>query len=107
MSKKRKIFKITPISEYKESEFPTKEIDIKNDSDDQTCVVVDGTQKWFIAVLLGLIFLIISAPLIYRLTNGILSKIRLNTTYKNGTPTPFGYVLHMIIFIVIVRILMH
>lgn len=95
-----KIFKITKLNELK----------IDNESNNQTddnCVTVDSNEKWLIAVLLGIIFLIISAPLIFRLSNSITSKVGMHTTYKSGLPTPFGYIIHMIVFILIVRILMH
>ena len=71
------------------------------------CSCVSSDQKWLIAILLGIIFLIVSIPIIYRFSNTIFSKINLNTTDRNGIPTPFGLLLHTIIFIIIVRILMH
>lgn len=88
------------------------EVDELKNQDDassttSTCQCVTSNQKWLIAIVLGIIFLIVSIPIIYNLSNTLFSKINLRTTYDNGLPTPFGLVLHTLIFIIIVRILMH
>jgi hypothetical protein len=82
-------------------------LDIKNQDSSSTCECVTSNQKWLIAIILGIIFLIVSIPIIYNLTNTLLSKINIHTTNKKGLPTPFGLVLHTLIFIIIVRVLMH
>jgi hypothetical protein len=68
---------------------------------------ITSTDKWLIAVLLGVIFLIVAAPLMFRLSNSIFKYVGMNTVDSRGSPTPFGWIIHTIAFIILVRILMH
>ena len=67
---------------------------------------LDGNEKWLIAVLLGIVFLIVASPLVFRFSNSIFGYIGWNTTKPSGSPTPFGWIIHVIAFIIIVRLLM-
>lgn len=66
---------------------------------------ITNSQKWSISILSGLIFLIIASPPVYMLTNVIFEPLGLPTII-NGVVTPFGLILHTIVFILIVRLLM-
>lgn len=67
-----------------------------------------NSTKWKISILSGIIFLIISAPLLYKLTDGLLKKISPNLSLCNsdGCPTQLGLIVHAIVFILITRMLM-
>ena len=74
---------------------------------DEKGMRVTNFDKWLIAVVIGVVFLILASPIMFRTTNSITSLARIKTT-KNGTcPTYFGLFLHTAIFILIVRLLMH
>lgn len=65
------------------------------------------TDKWWIAIFLGLLFAIFASPLLFGLTNifigGALSTVPL---YEPLGATIFGLVVHTIIFIFVIRILL-
>lgn len=62
---------------------------------------ISGSQKWWVAVLLGLIFFIIASPCFLSFTNSFLG------TGNNGSITLFGLFIHMLIFIIFVRIILY
>ena len=64
-------------------------------------------QKWTCALVCGLIFLLVSAPFTYDFTNYVGEKISDNLKTKQddgGRPTLFGLILHMIVFVLLVRL---
>lgn len=67
---------------------------------------IDPTEKWLIAVLLGIVFLIVASPLVFSFSNAIFGYVGWNTVKENGKPSSFGWVLHLAAFIIIVRVLM-
>lgn len=60
--------------------------------------------KWYLAIILGIIFLVLSSPIVYNLTNKIFTNIGMQTVNENGVPSLFGIVLHAIVFLLISRI---
>lgn len=66
------------------------------------CTQPTGGQKWWAAVLLGLVFAIVSSPVAYQLTDKI---PRLTTTSRYG-PTLQGLLLHTAVFILLVRLIL-
>ena len=67
---------------------------------------INSKEKWVIAAIIGVIFVIIASPLVFQLSDTIFGFIGWNTLKLNGKPTPFGWVLHTVLFILIIRILM-
>lgn len=67
-----------------------------------------SSTKWKISLLSGIIFLIISAPMLYKLTDGLLKKISpsLSLCDYSGCPTQLGLIVHAIVFVLITRMLM-
>ena len=67
-------------------------------------------QKWTFAVVCGTIFLLVSAPFTYYATNYVTTKINSHLTTAdddgNGRPTLGGLLLHMVVFILLVRLSM-
>ncbi len=63
--------------------------------------------KWLVAVLAALLFLLIASPWAYRVTNSIFEGIGLKTAQtKDGCPTGTGQLIHGVVFLLIVRALM-
>lgn len=63
-------------------------------------------EKWVIAVLIGVLFLILSSPLLYMFTDGIGKYVKLTILDKQNRPTTQGLIIHALLFIVLIRILM-
>jgi hypothetical protein len=64
-------------------------------------------QKWWLAVIFGLIFFIVASPSFVKLTSKIAKNLLLPKTYLSGGITFFGLFLHMLIFIFIVRFILY
>lgn len=58
--------------------------------------------KMYSTAVLSAVFLVVSSPFAYNLTNGL----GLKTTKNGGSPTTMGLILHTIIFALIVYLLM-
>lgn len=63
--------------------------------------------KWRVAIILGIIFVIMTAPIIFGFSNSIFRHAGLPTCDGKGRPTMFGWILHAVVFVLIVRLLMH
>jgi len=68
--------------------------------------IVSDQDKWLIAFLAGVLFIIIASPWLYRIVNSILEPLGLKTADEDGSPTGLGLVTHGIVFILIVRLMM-
>ena len=70
--------------------------------------IVSNDKKWAISFISALIFIIISTPQIFNLTNNF-SKTYFNieTIDEFEKPTWFGIILHGIVFMLITRLLMN
>ena len=64
-------------------------------------------QKWLISIAVGLLFVIISLPWTYSLTNSVTASFAptLSGTSTSAI-TPFGYILHTIVFILVTRLIL-
>lgn len=69
-------------------------------------MLVTNKDKWIIAIIIGLIFLLFAHRWFFAATNSLFAPLGLPTT-NNNIPTLFGYVLHTLLFIIILRLLMH
>lgn len=61
----------------------------------------DSTDKWKVSVLFGVIFMIISSPILYT----FMEKLNLHLAI-NGRPSILGLIVNSIIFMVIIRLLL-
>ena len=69
---------------------------------------MSSSTKWFISLWSVIIFIIVSNPFTYIFTNKLKNiNPNLNTLDSQGRITVFGYILHMVIFLLIVRISMN
>lgn len=64
-------------------------------------VQLTNAQKWWASFVAALIFILISAPFTYSITNGLFGH-----TTNPGGPTAWGLILHAIVFLLIIRLLM-
>jgi hypothetical protein len=68
---------------------------------------VTNFDKWVISIIIGIVFLVLVSPFMFKLSNNITRINGPRTMNVNGSPTGFGLLLHTLIFIIIVRLLMH
>ena len=59
-------------------------------------------EKWLYTLYTTIIFILVSNPFTYKLVNSILGNI----CDKKGCPTPFGFIVHTIVFTLILRVIM-
>jgi hypothetical protein len=62
--------------------------------------------KWVIALLSGLLFLLIASPFLFSAMNGVTSSFGMTIASPNGCPNLGGLLLHTIVFILVIRVLM-
>jgi len=67
---------------------------------------ITNERKWQISVLSGLIFLLISSPVLYSLTNSLFQVFGITLANENGCPTIAGLVIHTFVFVLVTRLLM-
>jgi hypothetical protein len=74
---------------------------------DEKGMRVNNFDKTLIAIIIGIVFFILAHPFIFNVSNRGAKVIGLRTTTSAGVPTMLGLILHTIIFILIIRFLMH
>ena len=82
--------------------------DLQTVKDDQLVSELRGLssrKKWLLAVLLGVLFIILSSPYIYELLDDILYSLGVSL-YRDKTPTTLGLVVMSVVFILVVRLMM-
>jgi len=62
--------------------------------------------KWIVAAMAGLLFLLVASPYLYSVVNSLTSSVGVPTSTSGGTPNLFGLLFHALIFTVVVRLLM-
>lgn len=60
--------------------------------------------NWSGALTLALIFIIISAPFTYGITNRVFGALGLRTATVTGAPTKVGLILHSAVFVTVVHL---
>jgi len=68
---------------------------------------VSNMDKWIIAAIIAIIFILLASVWAFWGSNFLFSKLGLPTVTKHGKPTLVGLVVHAIVFVIIVRLLMH
>lgn len=77
-----------------------------NESQKPFCTQPTGGQKWWAAVVLGLLFMLVSSPVAYQISTMVAnSTIGFKTIVGQG-PTLSGLAIHTIVFILIIRIIL-
>lgn len=74
-------------------------------AEDEAHKELESSEKWIIATLLGVIFVLLASPLMFRITDSVTRIFKL-PTLQGSRPTSFGWILHVLLFILIVRLLM-
>lgn len=62
--------------------------------------------KWWAAVVLGLIFALLSSPVAYQISETVVSTVGLHTVNSSGVPNLFGLVVQTAIFVLVVRLIL-
>lgn len=63
--------------------------------------------KWRVSILAGLVFLLISSPLMYKITGSLGDCLNLDISNSKGCPTTLGLLLHTVVYVVITKLLMN
>jgi hypothetical protein len=65
-------------------------------------------QKWLSALIAAVLFVIISSKVVYQLTNTLFVSVfgPKAATWGGNGPTMLGYILHSIVFLLLVRLLL-
>jgi hypothetical protein len=68
----------------------------------------DPANKMIISVIAGLMFMVVSAPALYRITDGLLNRIvpSFHIASPGGCPNMYGLLLHGLVYIGLTRLLM-
>jgi len=61
-----------------------------------------NNKKWIYTLYTTIIFILVANPYTYKLTNYLIGK----TSNNKGCPTTFGFVLHVIVFTILLRAIM-
>lgn len=68
---------------------------------------VTSSMKWWLAILMGILFLIFAFPGTYNLVNSIWTTVGLPSLLQSpGKPTIWGLVVQAILFLLFIRILL-
>jgi len=68
---------------------------------------LSNLNKWAIAFAFGLLFALISSRALYCLTDSLFCPLGLHTyCLSNYGPTMFGFIVHIIVFILLVRLIL-
>ena len=62
--------------------------------------------KWIVALVAAVLFLILASPFTYSLLNGLTSSFGLITAAPNGCPLMSGLIIMAILYMLVVRLLM-
>lgn len=62
--------------------------------------------KWTIALMAGLLFLIISSAFLYRFVDGLVSGFGWSVANPQGCPTLLGSIVFTVLFVMIVRLVL-
>lgn len=69
-----------------------------------------GLEKWMCSLYLAVLFLIVSAPVTYKLTDKLFGKLCFGKLCvlctSNGCPTTCGLLIHALVFLLLVRLSM-
>ncbi len=78
----------------------------KADSDNPRKLQATNGQKWWMAVIIGFLFFILASPSLFKASNKLFKMIRFPGSYTGGMTTLFGLFIHMLVFILIIRIIL-
>lgn len=65
------------------------------------------TQKMIVAAWTAALFVLVSLPYTYQLTNQLTSQLGLDIASQSGCPNLVGVGLHSVVFLVLVRLMMY
>lgn len=68
---------------------------------------VTNFDRWIIAVIITIIFFILALPFVFGLSNKVTRLVGVNTVNEMGVPSLVGIFIHTIIFLILIRLLMH
>lgn len=77
-----------------------------NGNDRPCCIQPSNGQKWWAAVLIGLVFALISSPVAYILTSRVSRQFSDIALMIGPGPNFYGLLIHTLIFIAVIRVIL-
>lgn len=69
---------------------------------------MNSSQKWMLALVMGLLFVLISLPYTYQLTNMLFKHVHLDTVSSGESNlTMVGILIHFVVFTLLARLILH
>jgi hypothetical protein len=65
-----------------------------------------SSDKWKYSLISSIIFLIVAAPMTYKLVDSVTKMVKIDTVDSSGCSTMMGLVIHAIVFLLISRLIM-
>lgn len=59
---------------------------------------------WAHSFAVALLFIIISSPILYKLTNTVFAPLGLKTSDPTGRPSNFGVAIHAVVFVILLKL---
>lgn len=78
----------------------------KQNKEDSNPLHATNGQKWWMAVIIGFLFFVLASPSAFKTSNKLFKCIYFPRSYYDGATTLFGLFVHMLIFILIIRIIL-
>ena len=72
----------------------------------KNCKCASNKDKWLISFYSALIFALIASPFMYKITGQLTNMVGIETS-QDGCPNAYGLILHLIVFMLIVRLTMN
>lgn len=68
---------------------------------------LSNSQRWLISLIVGLLFIIIASPMLFKGVDYLISKLGLgHIASRDGLPFSSGLIIHGIVFFLIIRLFM-
>lgn len=77
-----------------------------NPQNKPNCIQPTSSQKWWVSILLGFIFALLSSPAAYYITSKVTTSLGGAALISGKGPSFAGLLVHTLLFIVIVRIIL-
>ena len=65
-----------------------------------------SSDKWKYSLISSLLFLVVAAPMTYKLVDSLTKMVKLDVVDSSGCPTMTGVVVHAVVFLLLTRLLM-
>ena len=65
-----------------------------------------SAEKWVLALVAGILFVIIASPMLFKGTDYLLEKLKIHVVDASGKPSIVGLLIHGLIFVLLFRVIL-